>query len=87
MTVIGQTTQKAKKSHFDDGSQYFNDDIIGITDEELKDIQKSKDNKWRIQPGEKYIRQAVVDGGDFWIFKCRVEIFNIISKYSLFEDD
>lgn len=84
--VISQTQQRAKKEHSDDGDQYFDDEIIGITLEELQQIQHSKNNGWRIKPGEIYIRQAVVECSDFYVFKCRKEIFDIISKYRLFEE-
>jgi hypothetical protein len=85
-TVIGQTEQKAKKIHHDDGSQYFDYEIIGITEDEIKEIEHSKNNKWQILPGEVYVRQVVVDGGDFWVYKSRKYIFDITSKYRLFDD-
>jgi len=60
---------------------------LNMSEEEIKSIQKSIDNNWKILPGEKYIKQAAVDGGDFWVFKSKVEIYNIIDKYHLFRED
>jgi len=84
--TLGQTEQKAKKTHFDDGSQYFDCEISGLLEEEMKEIQHSKDNKWHIQIGELYVRQVIVDGSDFWVFKTRKAIFDILSKYRIFEE-
>ena len=103
-TALSTREHVARKTHTDNGSQYFDwliirdenkkliidpkeADYMKFTEQEVVDIQHSIDNKWRIQVGETYCKQASVDGGDFYVYKTRKAIHAICDKYNMYSDE
>lgn len=62
-------------------------EYMKFTQQEVSEIQHSINNKWRIQVGETYCKQASVDGSDFYVYKTRKEIHAICDKYNLYNED
>lgn len=89
---VGETTYPtAKKIHDCDASLWIvNGDLHETfrccTWEEKKDIIRAKRNGWKIQPGQKYLRQAVVFEGRMSTFKAIPEMHDICVKYDIYED-
>jgi len=53
---------------------------------EKRAIIKARRNNWKIQPGQRYIRQAVVWEGRLGTFKAIPEMHDICVKYDLYEE-
>ncbi len=91
-TLIGDEVQpRARKGYFCMAAeQLLNGDFKEVfrccTYAEKKSIVRAKRNQWRIQPGQRYIRQAVVWEGQLGTFRAIPEIHGICTKYNLYED-
>lgn len=91
-TQIGETTHpKARKTYRCMASDWIvNGDLYeifrGCTREERRAIVKARRNRWSIQPGQIYVRQAMVWDGRMGTFKAIPEMHDICLKYDLYED-
>jgi hypothetical protein len=89
---IGETTYHiARKVHHCMASEWIiNGDLHETfrccTWEEKKDIIRAKRNNWKIQPGQKYMRQAMVWEGKLGTFKAIPEMHDICIEYDLYQD-
>jgi hypothetical protein len=54
--------------------------------QEKRAIIRARRNKWRIQRGQKYMRQAVIWEGVFCTFKAIPEMHDICVKYDLYQE-
>ena len=91
-TQIGPTTYpKARKAYRCMASDWIvNGDLSEIfrccTWDEKKDIIRARRNNWMIQPGQKYLRQAMVWEGRMGTFKAIPEMHDICIEYDLYEE-
>jgi hypothetical protein len=88
---IGNTTYPvAKKQHDCMASEWIVNalsDIVGMCNySEKRELVKARRNKWKILPGQKYLRQAMVWGGSLGTFKAIPEMHCICVKYDIYED-
>jgi len=91
-TQIGETTYPiARKIYNCDACDWIvNGDLYETfhccTWEEKKDIIRARRNKWRIHPGQKYLRQAMKWEGEMTTFKAIPEMHDICVKYDLYQE-
>lgn len=90
-TLLSESKPRARKDHDCSACEFLTVDDWWRSGKEfsfseLRSIVKAKENNWKIKKGEKYIRQALVQDGDFFQFKAIPEIDNICHKYNLYED-
>lgn len=53
---------------------------------ERRIVVKAKQNGWKIQPGETYIYQFLVEGSERWSFRAIPEMHEICEKYDLYPE-
>lgn len=87
-TILSTTHPVAKKHHQCDACTWLLNGGYpdGMTISEWRSIVKAKRNKWKIVPGQKYIRQSQMQDGEFVCFKAIPEIDEICRKYDVYED-
>lgn len=93
--LIEHKVVRARKDHHCDGcSQLLDfgstDQIIEeykLTDTEIISLLGAKKEGFRILKGQTYISQFCRDDGYVYTWKSRPEIYNILVKYKIFEDD
>jgi len=88
---IGSTTYpKARKQHNCMASDWivnYLQDVVEMCDySEKRELVKARRNKWKILPGQKYVRQAMVWEDKLGTFKAIPAMHDIRIKYSLYED-
>jgi len=89
---VGETTYPtAKKVHNCMASEWIvNGDLHETfrccTWDEKKAIIRARRNNYRIHPGQKYLRQAMVWDGQLGTFKAIPAMHDICCKYNLYED-
>jgi hypothetical protein len=54
---------------------------------DYRTIIKIRNEGHLIQPGMLYRRQFNRDGGDTWTYRTREELYQLMAKYRLFEDN
>jgi hypothetical protein len=89
VTVLSDSTPIARKEHNCDASLFITEggrpDYFDCIDDYRAYI-RAKQNRFKIQIGEKYIRQSNVTDGDFYCFKAIAEMHRICIKYDLYPD-
>lgn len=87
--LISEIKPKARKQHDCMASEFITNygDLRGLTFTfpECRAIIKARENNWKIQKGEIYIRQACVMDGEIYTFKAIPEIHKICIKYDYYE--
>ena len=88
MELLSETHPVARKTYRCDASEYVRDACNqGIfTIAEYRKIIKVKRNGWKIQPGQRYIKQVVVDGGTIFTYRALAEMECLCQKYDLFPE-
>jgi len=61
--------------------------LKGVSFTERRAIVKARKNNWRIQKGEKYMKQVGVFDGDLSTFRAIPEIHQICYKYEFYPYD
>lgn len=95
---ISNTTHVARKKYYDDFANDFNEWVQdGCYIERNKKISFSDARvivKWRndpdksyILPGMRYQRQYNKFDGETYVFRCRIELYELACKYNLFNED
>lgn len=56
-----------------------------LTFSEKRAYITAKINRGMIQPGETYISQFIVDGGDSWTWRAKPELHAICLKYDFYK--
>lgn len=91
-TQIGETTYpKARKKYRCMASDWIVDGDLYETFRccdysEKREIIRAKRNNWTIQPGDKYLRQAIVFEGRMDTFRAIPEMHEICLKYDLYQE-
>ena len=90
--VLEEKKLIAKKIHGCDASynvisECISDIMPELTFKEKRTIVRMKQQKMKIIPGTKYIRQANIIDGDFCIWKADIEIHEICVRLDLYEQD
>jgi len=91
-TQIGETTYpKARKSYNCMASEWITNGDLSETFrccnwDEKRDIIRARRNKWRIQPGQKYLRQAIIFEGRMDTFRAIPAMHDICIKYDLYQE-
>lgn len=62
-------------------------DIKEMTEPEIADFEIAKAHRFKILPGEQYIKQSGVYDGDFYTFRGIPAMVDICHKYELFNED
>ena len=87
--TLSETMPVARKAYHCDAcdwiGNYINDGVT-FTIADYRQIVKAKRNQWRIQPGQRYIKQFNTDGNDVWTFRAIPEIHDLCVKYDLYDD-
>lgn len=93
-TLLRYSKHIAKKSYRCDACVWLVES--GLTDflvhceptyAELRSVVKARRNKWCITPGQTYIKQVSVSGGELYVFRAIPEIDKICHKYELYDYD
>lgn len=89
--LIHETTQKARKSYFNDASHNIDSlrdfNGMGLSFGEWRTLVELKNNRWRISKGEVYIRQYCKQGYDVYVFRTTPKVHAIMVKYDLYNND
>ena len=84
-----QTSPIARKDYACDAAPWIYDgDMTGeyYTFAELRQLVKARKAKWKINKGERYIRQTMKVDGEIYTFRARPELHDICLKYSMYEN-
>jgi len=91
--LVSQVTPIARKDHWCDASLWFREGLLGyypsctgLTFGELREVVIARQEGWKILKGQRYIKQAVSDGGTLYTFKARPTIHQICIKYDIYPD-
>ena len=90
--VLEQRILTAKKIHDCDASYHVISECISnimdeLTFKEKRACVRMKNAKMKILPGTKYIRQANIIDGDFYVWKADLEMHQICVRLDLYEED
>ena len=89
ITVLSESNPKARKHHTCDACIWLlNGDGwngMGFSISELRSISRAKRNKWKIVPGQKYLRQNNIYDGELYTFKAIPEIDAICKNHDLYD--
>jgi len=91
-TNIGETTYpKARKVYHCQASDWilygdFWETLRCCNWDEKRDIVRAKRNNYRIQPGQQYLRQAIVFEGRMETFRAIPAMHDICIKYDLYQE-
>lgn len=83
------TTQKARKEHDCQASDWINNSNLNEIDFEKEDwaiIKQAESEKWKIKKGTTYIKTTGMWEGEFAQFKARIDLDIICSKYYLYQE-
>ena len=88
MDNIAQTKPVARKHHDCMASEWVMNSYADckFTFSELRTIAKAKKNKFKIKPGQKYIRQFNRDGGDVWTYRAIPEMHQICIDHGIYDN-
>jgi len=101
-TIFQQKNVVARKNYYSDTGQFFEwansakesgkydlkeFESIGMSSEEILLIVKCRYNKWQIQKGELHYYQSGVYDGMVYQFRAPLGVMDIVTKYSLNEED
>lgn len=88
ITVIHESTPIARKAYWCDACEFIQEAIgdTTFTISDLRLIVKARRNGWKIQPGQRYIRQFNSDYGETWTFRAIPEMDAICRKYDLYPE-
>lgn len=83
-------TPVARKTYLCDASEYVQEWLHQqiFTISEYREIVKAKRQGWKIQPGQKYIKQVGVDEGahEMMVYRAIPDMHDLCLKYDLFPD-
>lgn len=86
---LSSRTVKAARKDYDCDACNFIRDALGngcrFTFSEMRAIVKAKHNNWKILKGESYINSAMLNDGDFYVFRSIPEIEQICQTYDLYD--
>ena len=87
--LISEKIVIARKEHHDDCSEWIlNTDLSGeLTFAERRAIVLADRAKWKILPGQKYLRQTCKEDGRIHTFKGRPELIAICQRFGLFDGE
>lgn len=101
INVIHHSEQVARKDYHDDGAEWIHEWIQGgcyipaqypkikkPTFSEYRILVSFRNNpsKYRINKGEKYVRQFNNIDGDTFVFRMKSDLYNLANKYDLFPE-
>ncbi len=90
-TGLSSSKPTARKEHYCNACEHLLLDGTpkegGFSPAEWKAIEKAKANNWKIQKGEKYLKQVGVFDGDFQTFKAIKEIHDICLEHDYYNYD
>ena len=88
IVTLSESTQKARKEHNCMTREYIEDSINqGIfTFSEYRKIAKMIKSNWKIQIGEKYLRQNNLYDDGLFSFKASIPMHNLCCKYGLYTE-
>lgn len=88
ITVLSQTTPVAKKQHECSACEFILGAGVngyGYTFSELRLIAKAKKQGYKIQIGQRYLKQNNVCDGEFYTFKAMPEMHQICLDHDHYE--
>lgn len=87
--ILSERKPIARKEYYCDASvwvnEFYENGLFSYSD--LRKIVKMRQRNWKIQKGEKYLYQANVVWGDFFVFRANLEMHEICLKYDLYPED
>ena len=88
--IIRESHPVARKVHECNSCLYIRDALdnnqIQFEIADLRKIVLARRAGWRIQPGERYLLQVQVDGGDVFNVRCKPAMDEICRKYDLYPE-
>lgn len=90
ITLLSKSEPLARKEYSCDASVWFYNCAMPVengmfTYEELRAIVKARRSSWCIKPGQKYLKFAQIQDGDFCVFRAIPEMHAICRKYDLYD--
>jgi len=90
ITVIHESRPIARKAYWCNACEFIREcsdwDYRDFAMSDLRLIVKARRNGWKIQPGQRYIRQFNSDYGETWTFRAIPEMHEICRKYDLYPE-
>lgn len=88
MQLIRQSEPIARKSYNCVACEYIQDFLNQgyFTIADYRQIVIAKRQGWKIQPGQKYVKQTISDGGEIITYRAIPEMDALCSKYDLFPE-
>ena len=86
--ILSEREPIANKYHDCNACEFILSEWIngfGFTRSELRTLLKARNNKWRIVPGQKYIKQNIKSDDELYTFKAIHDVHDICLKYDLYE--
>lgn len=87
--VLGESTPVARKAYTCNACEWLIEALgaEAFTIAEYRLIVKARRDRWRIHPGQRYIKQFSVDmWGEAYTFRARPEMHELCLKHDLYED-
>jgi len=87
--ILSKTEPIARKKYGCDAADWLlNSEIMPseLTFTERKSIVLARRNRWCVYPGERYIKAAQIQCGEFVVFRAIPAIHQLCLKYDLYED-
>lgn len=86
--IIHESRPIARKAYWCNACEFIqeNGDYTGFAMSDLRLIVKARRAGWKIQPGQRYIRQFNRDSGETWTFRAIPEMHEICRKYDLYPE-
>jgi hypothetical protein len=86
---ISSSTPVARKEYPCDASDWILQDMSNLNGElsfsEWRQVVKAKRKRWKIRPGERYVKQVNKTDGELFTFRAIPEIHEICLKLDLYE--
>ncbi len=88
ITVIHESTPVARKTYHCNACEFVREAIgdADFTISDLRKIVKVKRQGWKIQPGQRYIKQFNRDSGETWTFRAIPEMHELCREYDLYPE-
>ncbi|AUR84038.1 hypothetical protein NVP1047O_24 [Vibrio phage 1.047.O._10N.286.55.F2] len=87
--ILSESSPVARKEHECMACEWLNNSGYAtkedLTEDEWKSYELASSNKWKIQKGQRYIRQNNKYDGYLYAFTAIPEIHSICLKYDLYE--